>query len=262
MDIYVEKKGTYASFGTEWIIGVSDILKLKSASKLWSDNDKNILNDVCELLDQLPVEEHYVNGYKKGYLILSVSSWRKTFSQHISIDEEELKKYIDIAYRLDFLWKDFSKMCKQSGIVCKKTGISNVIKLAEAVSNEEVSYKTLEDLNNFGEGLGYAVFTGNGYLDFQKCSTPLVGARIFASEELAKKFYPKGTVVKIEMTLSEVVSENKYQSLENALSTQQKKRLNQALEQMEVEQLRKRLLELESKYDETSVTKTQQKRKM
>lgn len=268
MNVFIEKNGTFAVVHKTAVIAVDDFLALQSHPSL-TNQEKDLVERAFNIFNVLPVKEFFVKKpgafsfkHEKSYTLLAISSWLKTFPEILRLDQTTFDNQLKAAKELNEFWKEFCRICARYSIPIEKKSVPKVVSIAQSLENKEFNYKTLDELNNFGSGYGYAVFYKNGYLDFQKRNVALVGARIFASEELARNFYPQGTIVKIELSLNQIVSDNNNQKLEDALSAQQKKRLEQEMEHLEMEQLRERLAELEGKYSEISVTKTQPKRKM
>ena len=120
----------------------------------------------------------------------------------------------------------------------------------------QVLYDATESL---AEVSACVVFLGSGYLDDKGDSSPLAGARLFESSGAAyttirSRKLKNAVVVNVKTSITTLdpqsVEKNKFSNLNDALATQQNKRMKDALDLLSRDQLMARLTELEQKLGE------------
>lgn len=168
--------------------------------------------------------------------------------------------------------------------------LKNMLNLSKKIKKGQIIVQEQNLVDNFSESTAYVIFvskndsyglkegyinsSGLGRLASAKLGR-LASAKIFESQQAAEKYiknsfktYQNYThIVSVSMNLShaclqEQTAQSYPQTLNDMIALQEKKRIEQVLNEMSYETLKKRLLELEEKYNEEPAEQRSTKRKM
>lgn len=160
--------------------------------------------------------------------------------------------------------------------------LKNMLNLSKKIKRGQITVQEQNLVDNFSESTAYAIFVSKndsyglkeGYINSSGLGR-LASAKIFESQQAAEKYiknslktYQNYThIVSVSMNLShaclqEQTAQSYPQTLNDMIALQEKKRIEQVLNEMSYETLKKRLLELEEKYNEEPAEQRSTKRKM
>lgn len=160
--------------------------------------------------------------------------------------------------------------------------LKNMLNLSKKIKRGQITVQEQNLVDNFSESTAYAIFVSKndsyglkeGYINSSGLGR-LASAKIFESQQAAEKYiknslktYQNYThIVSVSMNLShaclqEQTAQSYPQTLNDMIALQEKKRIEQVLNEMSYETLKKRLLELEEKYNKEPAEQRSTKRKM
>lgn len=223
--------------------------------------DKQKLDEIVQLLEGLPEKEL---GYKKRIYKSVVMVCRASTTSTLN---EDIPECVD-----NWGWPQAIKLATQTrvinafiekhrGSLNKISHIPDVVKWNKKLENGEYILNSVDPNDRFAQSQGCAVFIPNGYdgggfLDIRGYGgAPLSGARLFESSGAANttirsRGLTNAIVVYVNTRLSHIDPNNtrnlnNANSLTDAVAYMERQRLEAALKEASIEQLKARLAELE-----------------
>lgn len=267
------------------VITVAGLEYIKNNMNMLTNEEQIVVSNVCKLFDGRSSQTMTMRMKKNDYPpnvklnifgqtpleyfdVLKVA-WRKTHTETKSLTFKRLNDDLALANGMKPFLTIFEKICEKMEVTFQKDALLSLINIQKNIDKGSVSIRSEKDAVNkiATEIQAFVVADETGFFS-SGYSKPLDEAKLFFSEEEAKKSMKKSNweghsaIVSVTIALNKKVYGLHLDTLEDALALQQKKRIQETLEQMEIEQLRARLSELENKYNEKPVEKVKQKRKM
>lgn len=223
--------------------------------------DKQKLDEIVQLLEALPEKEI---GYKKrkykSVVRVSRASTTSTFNEDIPdcVNKWGWPEALKLATHTRLI---NAFIQKNIGSLIKINTIADVVKWNKKLENGEYILNNVDPNDRFAQSQGCAIFMPNGYdgggfLDVRGYGgAPLSGARLFESSGAANttirsRGLKNAIVVHVNTSLSHIDPNNTNSlihanSLTDAVAYMERQRLEAALKEASVEQLKARLAELE-----------------
>lgn len=221
-------------------------------------------------LDFVPVKiEDFVSAPSVDkFFVLSIE-WRKTYKAKNALTAERLHKDLDFANKVNPFLNEFEGICKKMKVNFNKKALLSLSNVSKNIEKGVVQIKSEKEAANeiTTETQAFVIAHESGFLNngFFK---PLDEAKLFFSEKEARKSIQKynlddkAVVVSVNIVLDKKICGPYINAVEDALALQQRKHLQKTLEQLEIQQLRDRLEELENKYNAPQTVKSSNKRKV
>lgn len=254
------------------------------------------VKDAIATLNELPVTtggpsqtNPYGNSVQPVYLQLytvSVFSPKARVNSNYPVNLKMFTQFINKAeqfYKAALVLEEHAQRCSISiPLATFSRPLKNMFNLSKKIKKGQITVQEQNPVDNFSESTAYAIFVSKndsyglkeGYINSAGLGR-LASAKIFESQQAAEKYiknslttYQNYThIVSISMNLShaclqEQTAQSYPQTLNNMITLQEKKRIEQVLNDMSYETLKKRLLELEEKYNEEPTEQRSTKRKM
>lgn len=206
----------------------------------------------------------YYNSQKECYTVVDLGSWYKTFNSDLAIEGITSHSSTWGWQALQNLQPHSTalrKLAKKHNVTIEVKLIDRILKHQEALRTDDMTLRIPDNVSDFGRAEGFAVFLGTGYADFQWSANTIEKAKLFGSENLAREAMRNNgridaVVVKVETAIKEICDSTSVSALHDALAALQKERLENALQNAELETLRAYVARMESQ------TTTEVKRKM
>lgn len=231
--------------------------------------DKAKLSEIVQLLEELPEKEI---GYKKrtykSVVIVRRASTTSTLNEDIpnSVCNWGWPQAIKLAAHTRLI-NTFIE--KNRGSLNKITHISDAAKWNKKLENGEYILNHVDPHERFAQSQGCAIFVpnsynGGGFLDVRGYSSaPLSGARLFessgsANTTIRSRGLNNAIVVHVNTSLSHIDPNNTHSlsnanRLTDAVAYMERERLEAALKEASIEQLKARLAELEPESAPSSI---------
>ncbi len=257
-------KQMFCALQWEEVVSLTQLEKFKECVQKdaqMSAADKQKWEEVLRLLDSLPEKEI---GYKprtyKSVVTVGRASTTSTLNEDIpdSVDDWGWPQAIKLATHSRFI-NAFVE--KNRGALNKITHIAEVVKWNNKLEGGEYILSSIDPSERFAQSQGCAIFIpssydGGGFLDGRgNAGAPLSGARLFESSGSAyttirSRGLSNAIVVHVNSSLSHIDANNtnsllNASALTDAVAYMERQRLEAALKEASVEQLKARLAELE-----------------
>lgn len=271
-------KQLFASLHWENIILVSALDHLeKHVRDKWGElsaSDQNKWDEVFSLFSQMPSHEGWVYGSGTALrkMVVGVGSFVTKSPNNEEFPEdytrwgwqacEKLLPHLKMISQ----WNDKHKL----GITVPTEGVKKAVKWKQRLDAGEYQLKVFDPVAVLAEAESYAIYISDlhnkGFLDGRGLSgAPLAGARMFetagsAYTTITSRGLANAVVVKVKSNLlgldvKSVANQNCGDIL-SAVAIMEKKRLQEALEEASIEQLRNRLTLLEQQHNEHTEIQT------
>lgn len=233
------------------------------SNSLSNDAPSDTLEKVY-VLDDSGWKGDYYNSQKECYTVVDLGSWYKTFNPDLAVEGITSHSSTWGWQALQDLQTHSTalrKLSKKHNVTIEVKLIDRILKHQEALRADDMTLRISDNVSDFGRAEGFAVFLGTGYADFQWSSNTIEKAKLFGSESLAREAIKNhrstdAVVVKVETEIKEICDATSVEALHDALAALQKERLENALQNAELETLRAYVARMESQ------TTTEVKRKM
>lgn len=223
--------------------------------------DKEKLSEIVQLLEELPEKDigHKKRTYK-SVVIVRRAATTSTLNEDIpnSVTDWGWPQAVKLATHTRLI-NTFIE--KNRGLLNKINYIADVAKWNKKLENGEYILNHVDPNARFSQSQGCAIFVpnsydGGGFLDVRGYSrAPLSGARLFessgsANTTIRSRGLDNAIVVHVNTSLSHIDPNNtrsliNANSLTDAVAYMERQRLEAALKEASVEQLKARLAELE-----------------
>lgn len=223
--------------------------------------DKEKFDEILQLLESLPEKEIGYKSHKwKSVVTVDRASTTSTLNEDIPdcVENWGWPQVLKLATHTRLI-NAFVE--KNSGALKKITNIAEVVKWNKKLEGGEYILNTINPNDRFAQSQGCAIFIsdnydGGGFLDARgNTGAPLSGARLFESSGSAyttirSRGLEDAIVVHVNSSLSHIDANNTTSlsaatSLTDAVAYMERQRLEAALKEASVEQLKARLAELE-----------------
>ena len=222
----------------------------------WKANDQHGLQQYPHVS-----YEYFGSGETKGLGMVVFGSWMSKSKKYDDYPEDMSKWGWEETEALTPYIPMIEEWIAQKNL--KITFNQDLCKKAKSLRQKKRKNEFTQVLYDATESLAEVnacvVFLGSGYLDDKGSSSPLAGARLFESSGAAyttirSRKLTKAVVVNVKTSITTLdpqsVDKNTFSKLNDALATQQNKRMKDALDLLSREQLMQRLRELEEKLGE------------
>lgn len=263
-------KQLFASLHWEPIILVSALDHLeKDVRGRWGEltvTEQSKWGDVFEVFAQMPSHENWVYG--SGTALRKMAVGVGSFVTKSPNNDEFPEDYARWGWeaceklvphlKMISQWNDKHKL----GITVPTEGVKKVVKWKQRLDAGEYHLKVFDPVEVLAEAESYAIYISNphnkGFLDGRGLSgAPLAGARMFetagsAYTTITSRGLSNAVVVKVKSNLLGLdiksVADQNCGDILSAVAIMEKKRLQEALEEASIEQLRNRLNLLEQQH--------------
>ena len=262
----LNQKHMFCPLRWDKVVTLTQLAALKKTLTEYSEDlnpkEKQRWEEIVGLLDALPEKEVPYSKNKLCKMVVAVGSPSTTSRVNEDIPESMEHWGWDETVRLATHMRAINAWyTKHEAKLIPLDNIQSVLKWKKRFDNGEYIFKNINPLDRFAQSEGCAIFisnshSGGGFLDARgHSSAPLSGARLFESSGAAyttirSRDLQDAVVVHVNSSLLHIDANNTTHlgnagNLTNAVAHMERKRLEDALKDASVEQLKARLAELE-----------------